>query len=67
MLVLKRRVGQVIWIGDDIELVVLEIDAHVKLGFFAPDDVNIVREELLPRNMWRLSGGIMVPRDDEVT
>jgi carbon storage regulator len=47
MLVLTRRVGEVIKIGDDIEVSVL--NAHgkqVRLGITAPKDVKVLRQEL---------------------
>ncbi|HEX9502857.1 MAG TPA: carbon storage regulator [Patescibacteria group bacterium] len=48
MLVLKRRVGEVIFIGEDIRIVVLGIEgAKVKIGIDAPNDVAIIREELV--------------------
>ena len=48
MLVLGRRVGQRIQIGDDIELTVVAIEGDkVKLGFVAPSRVRIMRTELL--------------------
>ncbi|MFX3631597.1 MAG: carbon storage regulator CsrA [Candidatus Pristimantibacillus sp.] len=47
MLVLKRKVGEVIRIGDDVELYVLAVDGDViKLGFEAPKSVQIMRSEL---------------------
>ena len=49
MLVLTRRIGESVHIGDDLVVTVLRIGRHrVSLGFDAPDDVNIVRDELLP-------------------
>ncbi len=49
MLVLSRKIGQTIRIGNtSVEL--LEIKGHrVRLGVSAPDDVRIVRTELAPR------------------
>jgi len=48
MLVLTRKRGEVIMIGDDIKLIVLDVDrGRVKLGFEADKKINIVREELL--------------------
>ena len=51
MLILTRRIGETIIINGDIKITVLGLDprGQVKLGFDAPDDVNIVREELLER------------------
>ena len=47
MLVLARKVGERICIGDTITLVVLEITGNkVRLGIEAPRDVKIMREEL---------------------
>ena len=47
MLVLSRRVGESIFIGDDIEVMVTDINrSQVRLGFRAPDDVVIIRKEL---------------------
>ncbi|MBW7474991.1 carbon storage regulator CsrA [Paenibacillus oenotherae] len=47
MLVLKRRIGEVIRIGDDIEVHVLDVEGDVlKLGFVAPRNVSIMRSEL---------------------
>jgi carbon storage regulator len=48
MLVLTRKVGEKIRIGDDIEIAVLRLWAgHVSIGIEAPKDVHIVRTELL--------------------
>lgn len=47
MLVLSRKKGESILIGDDIELSVLEIIGDtIKLGIKAPSDVGILRKEL---------------------
>jgi len=47
MLILSRRVGEKIMIGDDIEVTVCGIHkGQVKLGIDAPDEVVILREEL---------------------
>ncbi len=47
MLVLSRREGETIKIGDGIELTVVSIRGdHVRLGIAAPPEVPIVREEL---------------------
>lgn len=47
MLVLSRKVGERIVIGDDIELVVLSIEnEQIKLGIEAPRDVQIFRKEV---------------------
>lgn len=54
MLVLTRRIGETICIGDDIEVRVLEVSSgKVRLGIEAPDDQVIVREELKRRKDFR--------------
>ena len=48
MLVLRRKVGESVVIGGNIQVVVLAVEGdRVKIGFQAPLGVNIVREELL--------------------
>ena len=48
MLVLSRRQGERVVIGEDVEIVVLEVHGHrVKLGFAGPREVPIHRQELL--------------------
>ena len=50
MLVLTRRVGESILIGDNVEVKVSEIGGgQVRLSFTAPDDVAIVRKEISRR------------------
>ncbi|APF19151.1 carbon storage regulator CsrA [Caldithrix abyssi] len=50
MLVLTRRLGEAITIGDDIRIVVVDISGNqIKLGIDAPKDVEIYREELYKR------------------
>ncbi len=47
MLVLHRRQGQWINIGKDIRICVNEIGrGYVKLGFIAPRDVRVMRDEI---------------------
>jgi carbon storage regulator len=47
MLVLSRKKGDAILIGDDIEVRVIKIDeGSVKLAITAPNSVTILREEL---------------------
>ncbi len=47
MLVLSRKVGETIWIGDDVELVITEVKGdYVKVGVRAPRNVDIIRGEL---------------------
>ena len=47
MLVLSRRNGESVWIGGSVRVEVLEVGGgRVKLGFSAPPDVDILREEI---------------------
>ena len=47
MLVLSRKVGERIWIGDDISITVVRITGGgVRLGIEAPSEMPVVREEL---------------------
>ncbi|MCE5169305.1 carbon storage regulator CsrA [Paenibacillus profundus] len=47
MLVLKRKIGETVMIGDEIEVRVLGVEGeYVKLGFSAPKNVQIMRKEL---------------------
>jgi carbon storage regulator len=49
MLVLSRKLGEKILIGDDIVLTVVKIDRNqIRLGIDAPSDVAIYREEIAP-------------------
>lgn len=50
MLVLSRRIGETLKIGDDIEIQILDIQrGQIRIGINAPKRVNIVRSELLDR------------------
>jgi|TARA_R110002167_G_scaffold89423_1_gene241389 carbon storage regulator len=48
MLILTRKVGEAIIIGDDVEVVVLGINEYgqAKLGINAPRSVSVHREEI---------------------
>ena len=49
MLVLSRKLGEKIFIGDNICITVVDIDrGKIRLGIEAPRDVAIYRQELLP-------------------
>ncbi|HEC74340.1 MAG TPA: carbon storage regulator [Methylophaga aminisulfidivorans] len=50
MLILTRRIDESLIIDDDTVVTVLGVKGNqVRIGIKAPDDVNIVREELLSR------------------
>ena len=46
MLILTRRIGENIIIGDNIVIRVLDINHQVKLGIEAPQDISVHREEI---------------------
>ena len=51
MLVLTRLIGEAIYIGDDIKVIVVDVRVNkgkpsVRLGIIAPSDVKVLREEL---------------------
>lgn len=48
MLILSRRPGESITIDGDIEVEILEIHSNqVRIGIHAPDEVEVVRSELI--------------------
>lgn len=50
MLVLTRRVGETLCIGDDVTVTVLDVKGNqVRLGTNAPKDVRVDREEIRKR------------------
>jgi carbon storage regulator len=77
MLVLSRKLLEGIVIGNDIKITVVKVERnHVRLGIEAPEDVVVVREELLhddehrqARAAWEASeapsGESRSPRHDE--
>ncbi|SOC34967.1 carbon storage regulator CsrA [Ureibacillus acetophenoni] len=47
MLVLSRKVGETIWIGEDVEIFISEVKGEqVKVGIRAPRSIEVVRGEL---------------------
>jgi carbon storage regulator len=50
MLILSRRIGETMRIGDEIEVVVLGVRGNqVRLGVKAPKDVSVHRQEIYER------------------
>ena len=50
MLILTRKVGESVLIGDDISITVLSVRGNqVKLGVQAPKEVSVHREEIYKR------------------
>ena len=47
MLVIRRRSGESVWIGDKVEVEILEIEgSQVKIGIRAPREIAVVRSEI---------------------
>jgi|YNPMSStandDraft_1061717.scaffolds.fasta_scaffold00005_38 carbon storage regulator len=47
MLVLSRKINQSIMIGEDIEIVIVDIKSdQVKIGIVAPENIKIFRKEI---------------------
>lgn len=47
MLVLSRKIGETIVIGNNIEIVVVAVEGdHVKIGVQAPREIEVYRKEL---------------------
>ena len=47
MLIITRKKGESLMIGDDIEIIISKLeDGSVKLGIKAPKDITILRKEL---------------------
>ncbi len=50
MLILTRKIGESLLIGDDVEITVLSIrGSQVKLGVKAPKEISVHREEIYQR------------------
>lgn len=51
MLILTRKVGESISIGNGIKVTVIKLrGGQIRLGIDAPPDVPVLRNELVPRN-----------------
>ncbi len=50
MLILTRRIGESLYVGDDIRITVLSVQSkQVKIGLTVPDDMVVYREEVYRR------------------
>lgn len=58
MLILTRRVGETVMIGDNVTVTVLGVKGNqVRLGVNAPKDVAVHREEIYERIKQETGGG----------
>ena len=66
MLVLSRKVGERLWIGDNISITVVKISGGgVRIGVEAPAELPVVREELKLRMSEQLPGDGQTPSRDK--
>ncbi len=66
MLVLTRKLGESIRIGDSITVKIVDLDGrHVKLGIEAPKNVSVNREEIYER-IQRENRAASITRDQVV-
>lgn len=58
MLVVTRKAGEQIKVGDNIVITIIRTGTNVKVGIDAPRDMNIVRVELedVPKEVAALTG-----------
>jgi carbon storage regulator len=63
MLILTRRVGETVMIGNDVTVTVLGVKGNqVRIGVNAPKDVAVHREEIYERIKREEEGGESKPR-----
>lgn len=56
MLVLSRKLGEKIVVGDNIVITVVKIDRNqIRIGIEAPQDVSVYREEIAPMRIEKKS------------
>jgi carbon storage regulator len=66
MLILTRRVGETLMIGDSVSVTVLGVKGNqVRIGINAPKDVAVHREEIFQRIKREHEGGGEAPQHPE--
>lgn len=66
MLILTRRIGETLNIGDEVQVTVLGIKGNqVRIGVNAPKDIPVHREEIYERIKKEKEAGTYQPRDHE--
>ena len=65
MLVIRRRPGEALYIGDDVEIEVLDASpSQVKLGIRAPRTIAVVRKEIRVVEAQNQQASREIPRDE---
>jgi len=64
MLVISRRQGEVLWIGDQIKIVVCTMRGkRVSLGIEAPRDIPVIRDELRKADLKKVMASANPPQN----
>lgn len=67
MLILTRKPGESIILGDNIEIKVLEVsDSRVKLGIEAPRDVKVLRKEVISTIEENKEAAMTTPKTEDL-
>jgi carbon storage regulator len=66
MLILTRRVGETLMIGDDVTVTVLGVKGNqVRIGVNAPRDISVHREEIYERIKAEQAGGVEASAEEK--